>query len=136
MSEPVGAAGKDGGVPAGLCEAQRHPVWHWKDSVFSVSFCHVEVSWEAGHGRSAMLEPLSMLPFEDPAFRLAHGHKVTWRVLMSRLQTPKADTSVGSCDVACSMYHPQILHSGAAGSDSDVSSITKSSRSGFLWLTR
>lgn len=54
---------------------------------------------------------------------------------MSRLQTSKAEDRVGSCDVACSICHPPILNSEVAGSDSDVSIITKMSRSGVFWLT-
>lgn len=51
---------------------------------------------------------------------------------MSRLQIPKANDTVGSCDVACSVRHPLIINSGVAGSDGDVSIITKMSRSGFF----
>lgn len=50
----------------------------------------------------------------------------------SCVQTPRADDSVGSCDVACSLFHPLILNSGVDGSDDDVLIITKMSRSGVF----
>lgn len=93
-----------------------------------VSFSHVE-SW-LGSWLCQICHVGTTFPCCSLVFRLTQGQEWAWRVFVSRLQTPRTDNRIASCDDVCSVCHPPTLYSGLAGLEGDASIITKMSTSG------